>query len=125
MIQSVLISGELNDARLARALGELADLSSASKPARQPVIVIDSNGGDIRALHDFLDCIFEDQLTRAVVESAAVKIYNAQSAAAVIALSFGCRREMSASTCIGFHLPLLTLNIGVVSRNRRNFRYQP
>ena len=39
MIQSVLISGELNDARLARALGELADLSSASKPARQPVMI--------------------------------------------------------------------------------------
>lgn len=114
MIQSVLISGELNDARLARALSELADVSSASGPAQKPVIVIDSDGGNVSALRAFLECTFADQRTCAAVESAKVKIYNAQSAAAAIALSFGCWREMAARTCIGLHWPVLTLEIADV-----------
>jgi ATP-dependent protease ClpP protease subunit len=119
MIQSVLISGELDDSRLARALGELADLSSVLVPHRRVVIVIDSDGGNIRALHAFLECIFADPQTRTLVESAKVKIYNAQSAAAAIALSFGCWREMAAGTCIGFHWPLLTLEIADVGADNR------
>jgi hypothetical protein len=119
MIQSVLISGELDEARLARALGELADLGSAPVSARNPVIVIDSDGGYVSALGGFLECVFADQRTRSLVERARVKIYNAQSAAAIIALSFGGYREMAAGTSLGFHLPLLTLNIGDADRDDR------
>lgn len=119
IIQSVLISGELDNSRLARALGELAEFGTIPAEVCKPVLVIDSDGGDSSALHGFIECILEDQRTRAAAEGSDVKIYNAQSAAAVIALSLGCRREMAAGTLIGLHLPLVALNIGDVEDDDR------
>ena len=119
MIQSVLISGELDDARLARALGELADLNGVSTSALKTVIVVDSDGGNSTALHAFLEAMLEDRRARAVAESAEVKIYNAQSAGAVVALVLGCYREMAESACIGLHLPLVTVGLGDVDIDGR------
>ena len=54
--------------------------------------------------------VLDDQRTRAAMGNACVKIYNAQSAAAIIALFVGRYREMAADTAIGLHLPLLTVD---------------
>lgn len=119
MIQSVLISGKLDDARLCRALGELADLGALPTEICKLVIVIDSNGGGVTALHSFVESISDDPRTRAAVEKADVKIYNAQSAAVLVALTFGSHREMVRGSELGIHLPNIFLSIGDVDRDNR------
>jgi hypothetical protein len=47
-IQAVLISGEIDEARMYRALGELADISAARSPSQSPVVVVDSDGGSAK-----------------------------------------------------------------------------
>jgi hypothetical protein len=118
-IQSVLISGEINEPRMYRAVGELADISAARSPSRQPVIVVDSDGGSVEKTYAFLEHLFDDAATRSVVEQSDVKIYNAQSGAAIIALSIGQRRVMSAGTHLGLHLPLVTLRWDQVGEDGR------
>lgn len=75
MTNSILISGKLDQGRLAGVLGELAEMSSRDAPPRRAVLVIDSDGGAVDALCGFLECIFEGNRTRLLVEGAAVKIY--------------------------------------------------
>lgn len=111
MIHSVLVSGDLDDERLYRILGELADLAMAATPDPEPVLVIESNGGSCLFLRSFLECVNADDRTRKALAKAGVKIYNAQSAAAVITLSFGRCREMVAGSQIGLHLPLLPVDL--------------
>jgi hypothetical protein len=110
MIRSVLISGPLDHARMYRALGEILEIGTAM-PDERPVIVFESGGGDVRALLRFLECVFHDERTRLLLETTEVKIYEAHSAAALLAFSIGTRHEMAAGTCVDFHLPLLTMNI--------------
>lgn len=119
IIQNVLITGDLDDARLCRAKGELADVCALPAEICRPTIVIDSNGGSVAALHNFLESISQDPRTRAALERAKVKIYNAQSAAAVIALTFGSKREMACGSVLGFHMPSISLLIGEVDRDNR------
>ena len=119
MIRSLLISGYLDDARLARVLGEILDIGAALEPNRKLVVVFESEGGSLPALLDFLECVLADEPTRALIEGADVKIYQAFSAAALLAFWMGGRREMAAGTRIGFHLPLLTLKSWEVDREGR------
>jgi hypothetical protein len=119
MIRSLLISGYLDDARLARVLGEILDIGAAAEPDRKLVVVFESGGGSLPALLAFLECALDDEPTRALIESAEVKIYQAFSAAALLAFRMGGRREMAAGTKIGFHLPLLTLQSWQVDREGR------
>jgi ATP-dependent protease ClpP protease subunit len=119
MIRSLLISGYLDDARLARVLGEILDIGAAAEPDRKLVVVFESEGGSLPALLAFMECVLEDAPTRALVESADVKIYQAFSAAALLAFWMGGRREMAAGTRVGFHLPLLTLKSWQVDREGR------
>jgi hypothetical protein len=114
-----LISGYLDDARLARALGEILDIGAATEANRKLVVVFESEGGSLPALLDFLECVLADEPTRALIEGADVKIYQAFSAAALLAFWMGGRREMAAGTRIGFHLPLLTLKSWQVDREGR------
>ena len=119
MIYSVLITGFLNDARLDRVLGEILDIGAAGEPNGKLVVVFDSEGGTLPALLAFMECVLEDAPTRALIERADVKIYEAHSAAALLAFWMGGRREMAAGTRIGFHLPLLTLQFWDVDRDGR------
>jgi ATP-dependent protease ClpP protease subunit len=119
VIRSLLISGFLDDARLARVLGEILDISAAAEADRKVVVVFDSEGGSLPALLAFLECVLEDESTRALIERADVKVYKADSAAALLAFWMGGRREMAAGTRIGFHLPLLTLKFWEVDRESR------
>jgi hypothetical protein len=121
-IQSVLISGEINEPRMFRALGELADISAARSPSQQPVVVVDSDGGSVEKTYAFLEHLFDDAATRSVVEQSDVKIYNAQSGAAVIALSIGQRRVMAAGTHLVFHLPIVTVRWDQVGRDGSMWR---
>lgn len=118
MIRCLLISGYLDDARLARVLGEILDIG-ASEPNGKLVVVFESEGGSLPALLAFMECVLEDAPTRALIERADVKIYQAFSAAALLAFWMGGRREMAAGTRIGFHLPLLTLKSWQVDREGR------
>ena len=119
MIRSILISGYLDDARLARALGEILDIGAATAANRKLVVIFESEGGSLSALLDFLECVLADEPTRALIEGADVKIYQAFSAAALLAFWMGGRREMAAGTRIGFHLPMLTLKSWEVDREGR------
>ena len=119
MIHSVLISGALDEERLYRVLGELADLGTAQTADLELVLVIDSDGGNCGSLRSFLECATADDRTRAALANAGVKIYNAQSAAAVIALSFGRYREVAPETAIGLHLPLLPVDMSFVDADDR------
>jgi len=117
MIRSILISGYLDDARLARVLGEILDIGAAAEPSGKLVVVFESEGGSLPALLAFMECILEDAPTRALIEGADVKIYEAYSAAAHLAFWMGGRREMAAGTKIGFHLPLLRLQFWDVDQD--------
>lgn len=119
MIHSVLVSGDLDDERLYRILGELAGLAMAATPDPELVLVIESNGGSCLSLRSFLECVNADDRTRKALARGGVKIYNAQSAAAVIALSFGRHREMVAGSQIGLHLPLLPVDLIDVDKDNR------
>jgi len=119
MIRSILISGFLNDARLARVMGEILDIGAAMAPTERLVIVFDSEGGSLPALLVFMECVIEDKPTRDLIQRADVKIYEAHSAAALLAFWMGSRREMASGTRIGFHLPLLTLKSWQVDRAGR------
>src|SRR5688500_9732305 len=104
-INAVLISGEIDRERMYRAIGEIADIA-VEEPSRKPVVVVESDGGNAGSMYGFRDCILEDNPTQRSFEQAEVQIYNAQSAAAVIALSIGRRRTIAAGTQLGIHLPL-------------------
>lgn len=119
MTHSILISGDLDNERLYRVLGELADLGTTTTPDPELVLVIESNGGNCLSLRSFLECASADDRTRKALAKAGVKIYNAQSAAAVIALSVGRYREMAAGTAIGLHLPLLPVDLFDVDGDNR------
>lgn len=119
MIRSVMMSGSLNQARLACALGEIIDIGATIAPDQRLAVVFESDGGDVGALLDFLDCVWPDDHTRALLEQAEVKIYKADSAAAFLAFSIGSRREMAADSSISFHLPQLDLQIGDVDPEGR------
>ena len=119
MIRSLLISGYLDDTRLARVLGEILDIGAAGEPNDELVVVFESEGGSLPALLAFIECVLEDAPTRALIERAEVKIYQAFSAAALLAFWMGWRREMAGGTRIGFHLPLLTLKSWEVDREGR------
>jgi hypothetical protein len=121
-IQAVLISGEIDEARMYRALGELADISAARSPSQSPVVVVDSDGGSAEKTYAFLEHIFEDATARSAAEQADVKIYNAQSGAAIVALSIGQRRVMAAGTYLGFHLPVMTVRWDEVGGDGRMCR---
>lgn len=121
-IQAVLISGEIDEARMYHALGELADISAARSPYQSPVVVVDSDGGSAEKTYAFLEHIFEDAPARSAAEQADVKIYNAQSGAAIVALSIGQRRVMAAGTHLGFHLPVVTVRWDQVDRDGSMWR---
>ena len=55
MIRSILISGFLNDARLARVMGEILDIGAAIEPTGRLVIVFESEGGSLPALLAFME----------------------------------------------------------------------
>lgn len=120
-INAVLISGEIDRERMYRAIGEIADIA-VEAPSRKPVVVVDSDGGNAGSMYGFLDCILEDNPTQRSFEHAEVKIYNAQSAAAIIALSIGRRRTMAARTQLGIHLPLTTVDFDGAGMDGRLFR---
>jgi ATP-dependent protease ClpP protease subunit len=119
MIRSLLISRFLNDARLARVLAEILDIGAGAGPDEKLVVVVDSEGGSLPALLAFIDCVLGDLPTKALIEKAEVKIYEAYSAAALLAFWIGTRREMAAGTRVGFHLPMLTLRFWQVDRECR------
>ena len=119
MIRSLLISGFLDHARLARVMGEILDIGAAIGPNARLAIVFESEGGSLPALLAFMECILGDEPTRDLVQRADVKIYEAYSAAALLAFWMGSRREMAAGTTVGFHLPLLTLKSWQVDREGR------
>jgi hypothetical protein len=52
MIRSLLISGVLDDARLARVLGEILDIGAAAEANRKVVVVFDSEGGSRTSRHE-------------------------------------------------------------------------
>ena len=121
-INAVLISGEIDRDRMYRALGELAEIAAKEAQSRKPVVVVDSMGGHIEPTCGFLDSVLEDIQTRRSLEQADVKIYNAQSAAAVIALSIGRRRTMAAGTELVVHLPLATVQFDGAGMDGRLYR---
>lgn len=119
LIDSILISGDLDDDRLYRVLGELADWAAAPRSERELVLVIESDGGNSHSLRNFLKCALGDDRTRTALANADVKIYNAQSAAAMIALSFGRYRETAAGTAIVLHFPVLPVDMSFVDADDR------
>jgi hypothetical protein len=78
-----------------------------------------------RRRNAFLEHLFEDVPARSAAEHADVQIYNAQSGAAIVAMSIGQRREMAAGTHLGFHLPIVTVRWDQVGRDGRMWRAEP
>jgi len=64
MTHPILISGELDNERLYRVLGELADFGTTTTPDSELVLVIESNGGSSLYLRSFLECVNADDRTR-------------------------------------------------------------
>ena len=79
-IQAVLISGEIDEARTYRAVGEIADISAARPPSLcAVVVVVNRDGSSVEKTYAFPEHLCDDAASRSVVEHAAVKVYNAQS----------------------------------------------
>ena len=73
----------------------------------------------MQQLFQDIECVLLEERTRALVEQAEVKIYEAHSAAALLAFALGSWREIAAGTNIGFHLGEVTLPFWKIDRDDR------
>jgi ATP-dependent protease ClpP protease subunit len=98
MLNTVLLSGHLTEEKLKQAVREIQE----REPPRQFSLIIDSTGGDMKPTLDFVEFLWASGGPKGKL-IAGVKIYNAESAAAFIALSVPTYREMRRGTGLGIH----------------------
>lgn len=67
MIRSLLVSGFLDDARLTRLLGEIAEIAEFTGAGETLAIVFDSEGGSTSATVAFLEVLLENNSTRTLL----------------------------------------------------------
>lgn len=101
MIPCILLSGYLNEARLSQAFTEL----NRTWALKERFLVIESNGGDIIPALDFVRKVREIDFQGCF----GVKIYQAASAAAFVALSLGDHREIKYDSSLELHRGRLQL----------------
>lgn len=111
-IRTILISGLITDKRLRCVLQELRDIAARASADDRVVLLFDSPGGDICAVVNFLQAIERDAGLRSLAQQAEIKIYEAHSAAALLAFSLGSRREIAAKAKAAFHLGQITVQVG-------------
>lgn len=95
MVNPVLLSRHLNEERLSQAREEIRAL----EPKSEFSLVIDSEGGDMKPALDFVDFLWNIR----GLYLGGVKIYNAESAAAFIALAAGTYTEMRKGAILSIH----------------------
>ena len=98
MLNTILLVSLLTDDRLKQAAREIQEREAP----RSFSLIIDSPGGDMKATIDFVVFLWnaggpESQLI------SGIKIYNADSAAAFIALAIPTYREMRKGATLGIH----------------------
>lgn len=88
--------------------------------------MIECNGGNRLSLGSSLERAINDGRTLTALANAGVKIYDVQSAAAVIALSVRRFRDMAADAAIGLRSPLLPSDLFDVDKENRlvGFRFE-
>ena len=96
MLNTVLLSGHLTEERLKQAKKEIQE----RKPPRQFSFIVDSTGGDMKPTLGFVEFLWDSGESGNL---SGVKIYNAESAAAFISLSFPTYREMRKGAELGIH----------------------
>lgn len=101
MQNAVLLSGQLNRSRLKQAIDEIDHMAINE----QYCLVIDSFGGDMKPTVDFVKYLLDTGKQRLTN----IKIYNAESAAALIALSVSVYREMRKDAKLSIHVGSLIL----------------
>ncbi|PIP55768.1 MAG: hypothetical protein CO183_01475 [Candidatus Zambryskibacteria bacterium CG_4_9_14_3_um_filter_42_9] len=109
MINTVLLSGYLSNKVLEEAFQEIKNLDNGGR--RECVLVIDSDGGNFASALEFVEKV------RELTIKFLVKAYNAQSAAAFIALSLRHYAELKRNTIIGFHQGVFKLEAPDISRD--------
>lgn len=109
MIPVVLLDENLSRARLKRALDEIRTLAGTNNIA----IVIKSTAGDGVAAVDFTEEVHKLGL------KLRVKIYEASSAAAYIALALGDDREMRADSTLSIHRGEIHLSPSEISPDNK------
>lgn len=107
MITSVLLRGYLSKEVLETAFDEINRLVSDQKP--ECILIIDSDGGDFVPAMDFVRSVQKLNIRLAL------KIYNAQSAAAFVTLSLRHYAEMKFGTAMVFHRGFLKLEAPDIS----------
>ena len=98
MLNTVLLSGHLTEEKLKLVAQEIKE----REPPRQFSLIIDSQGGDMKPTLDFVEFLWKNGGSDNHFLSG-VKIYNAESAAAFIALAVPIYREMRISAVLGIH----------------------
>ena len=93
--------------------------------AEEVVFLFESPGGSLSAVLTFLDAVMQDHHLRRVVERAQVKIYEAHSAAALLAFSLGRMHELSRQTKVGFHLGKITVQVDNLEHFELDGRVSP
>ena len=102
-METVLLSGVLNREVVEKAKNEI---DYAAQKTTEINLIVKSNGGHVVPVIDLINTL-NDLRNRNLKFS--VKIYEAQSMAAVLALSIRCHRSMSQDTTIGLHRGSLQL----------------
>lgn len=98
MLNTVLLTGHLTEERLGQAISEIKE----REPPRNFSLIIDSKGGDMNPTIGFINFLWSSCGPNAELISG-IKIYNADSAAALIALSVPAYREMRKGAELGIH----------------------
>lgn len=96
MITSVLLRGYLSKKEFEEAFQEI-DRFDLFDDEGECILVVDSDGGDFQPAMEFVGKV------RELGTRVLVKVYNAQSAAAFVALSLKHYAEMKGGTVMGFH----------------------
>lgn len=109
-INSVLVEGHLTDSLLEETCREIGDVARAGM--KSCTLIVKSHGGDMVPAMKFVAA------ARALPLEFDVKVYNAQSAAAFVALSLRHCAEMKRGTVMGFHRGYLKVEEPDISTSR-------